>query len=520
MSKYNVSTLAKKLSEKSGLNQTESELFIRKMFDVANQGLETDKLLKMKWLGSFKVTSVKKRESVDVNTGERILIEGRDKISFTPDSILKEIVNKPFAQFETVVVEDGVEFDDIDRKFDAVSTVDEAADDGAIESANQQEIQSEKGDDPIANSNRVSSVLENVSADLNTPVDMREASVTVSQDSVLSLSETSNVAPGVVDFLDSPSPEETSSQVIVVGDETSVILDNPEHQDESEHQDEPKHLGELCVLKEIDGQENNENQEGTEIVNSKVREESVNLPAASTSEAAHSDEQKNRLEYLENQAEIMMEEEKELRKHHFVLPKYLVIVVILVFLVMIGGFGWFAFNYGKIAAQRDHLAMQLDWYQAKTSKVQAKAKAKPKKVVAQPKAVDEDVQDEHLREKACQDSLRLVKASEAVEAAENAKKKQGDGQLDKQDNQNKLKPSNSIGKYDDDVRVRTGAYRIVGVAQVVKVSAGQTLASISSRYLGPGMECYVEALNGITTVKVGQSVKIPKLELKKKNKTE
>ena len=119
MSKNSLTVLAQKLAEKTGISQQDAELFIRKMFDVANEGLQADKQVKMKWLGTFKVTSVKDRESVDVNTGERIVIEGRDKISFTPDTILKEIINKPFAQFETVVVNDGVEFDEIDRKFEA-----------------------------------------------------------------------------------------------------------------------------------------------------------------------------------------------------------------------------------------------------------------------------------------------------------------------------------------------------------------------------------------------------------------
>ena len=117
MSKSNISRLAKSISSKHGLTQAEAERFISKMFEVANEGLHEDKLLKIKWLGTFKVTPVKDRESVDVNTGERIVIEGRDKISFTPDNILKEIVNKPFAQFETVVVNDGVDFSDIDEKF-------------------------------------------------------------------------------------------------------------------------------------------------------------------------------------------------------------------------------------------------------------------------------------------------------------------------------------------------------------------------------------------------------------------
>lgn len=118
MSKISLSDLAQRLAEKSGISLQDAELFIRKMFDVANEGLQSDKLVKMKWLGTFKVMAVKDRESVDVNTGERIIIEGRDKISFTPDNILKEIVNKPFAQFETVVVNDGVDFDEIDRKFE------------------------------------------------------------------------------------------------------------------------------------------------------------------------------------------------------------------------------------------------------------------------------------------------------------------------------------------------------------------------------------------------------------------
>ena len=117
MNKSSLSVLAKAVASKRGLTQAEAERFIATMFEVAGAGIQEDKLLKMKWLGTFKITSVKDRESVDVNTGERILIEGRDKISFTPDNILKEIINKPFAQFETVVVNDGVDFSDIDEKF-------------------------------------------------------------------------------------------------------------------------------------------------------------------------------------------------------------------------------------------------------------------------------------------------------------------------------------------------------------------------------------------------------------------
>ena len=117
MNRSSMSILARILAEKNNMTISEAEAFIKQMFDVANGVMQSDKQLKIRWLGTFKVTSVKDRESVDVNTGERIIIGGRDKITFTPDNILKEIVNKPFAQFETVVVNDGVDFSEIDRKF-------------------------------------------------------------------------------------------------------------------------------------------------------------------------------------------------------------------------------------------------------------------------------------------------------------------------------------------------------------------------------------------------------------------
>ena len=130
MSKFSLNTLGKLLADKSGLSQVEAELFIRKMFDVFNQGLDADKQVKIKWLGTFKVQATKDRESINVNTGERFTIEGRDKLTFTPDNILKEIVNKPFAQFETVVVNDGVDFDEIDEKFGEEQTEDAPEDKG------------------------------------------------------------------------------------------------------------------------------------------------------------------------------------------------------------------------------------------------------------------------------------------------------------------------------------------------------------------------------------------------------
>ena len=177
MSKISLSDLAQRLAEKSGISLQDAELFIRKMFDVANEGLQSDKLVKMKWLGTFKVMAVKDRESVDVNTGERIIIEGRDKISFTSDNILKEIVNKPFAQFETVVVNDGVDFDEIDRKFE------NAEEDGSV----------------------FDSTLECVPDSDNSSLESF-----VEQDSP--------VTSGVIDFLDEENDAPVSDEMIVIGE--------------------------------------------------------------------------------------------------------------------------------------------------------------------------------------------------------------------------------------------------------------------------------------------------------------
>ena len=210
-------------------------------------------------------------------------------------------------------------------------------------------------------------------------------------------------------------------------------------------------------------------------------------------------------------------------KRHIVLPRSLVVAASVVFLAMIGGFGWFAFNYGKMAAQRDHLALQLDNYQQIATEKKAPAKSA-------------STQEEILRKKAIEDSVRMAQASEAVKKVENAEQNM-DATADKQSidvksaeakkhaeakkteearKQAEKHAAQASSKYDQDARVRTGAYRIIGVSEVVTAREGQTIKSLSQKYLGPGMECYVEALNGNSLLKPGQKVKIPKLELKKK----
>lgn len=485
MSKNSLNVLAEKLAEKSGLSQIESELFIRKMFDVCHQGLAADKMVKMRWLGTFKVTSVKDRESVDVNTGERIIIEGRDKISFTPDNILKEIVNKPFAQFETVVVNEGVDFDSIDKKYED-SLEDE-------EQEREQEV-------------------------IKPAVDVVEPLLPENSFS------TESTASGVIDFLDIPETPSEESNVVVIGEETAEISEEKESEVDTSVQESEKVMEETmdsCAeTVESHGETSNE------LPVSDSLEEPKEEFAANVSDNSRKD-------ISDNEAES--DDEAEIRRRHFIIPKYTVIVASIILLLLIGGFGWFAFNYGQMAAQRDHLALQLAQYKEGKESVMKFAKVKS--------------QEQILQQKARQDSLRMAQASEAVKAAEKAdslkmiaaekamsEKNQKSDHIQLADNkkvsekvvaekkmadQKKLDKAAehakvTSGKYDSDPRVRTGAYRIVGVDQIVTVGDHQTLSSLSKRYLGPGMECYIEALNGNSTIKSGQKIKIPKLELKKK----
>lgn len=464
MRKFSLNTLGKLLADKSGLSQVEAELFIRKMFDVCNQGLDADKQVKIKWLGTFKVQATKDRESINVNTGERFTIEGRDKLTFTPDNILKEIVNKPFAQFETVVVNDGVDFDEIDEKFGEEQTEDAPA--------------------------QVIDFLD------------EEKTATPNPEVVVIRSEKEK---------EKEAEDELAKQIAIEQAKLERLKQAQLEQEriqkeklEKEKQEQERLEQERLEQERLE-QERLE-QEKLELAQQQQALKAVVEPAVPASDESEEEE----------------EEEESSNSHHIVIPRYLVVAVCLIVVALIGGMGWFAFNYGQMTAQRDHLAMQLNQYH------QAPAKKVPAKPAAAPLS-----QEQKLRQKAMEDSIRMAKTAEAVKLAENSDEESANAEKAKQAEakakaeakekakdkaEEKATSKIASSQYDKDARVRTGAYRIIGVAQTVTVGAGQTLEQISTRYLGSGMECYVEALNGTSTVKAGQKIKIPKLELKKKKK--
>lgn len=474
MSKFSLNTLGTLLADKSGLSQVEAELFIRKMFDVCNQGLDADKQVKIKWLGTFKVQATRDRESINVNTGERFTIEGRDKLTFTPDNILKEIVNKPFAQFETVVVNDGVDFDEIDEKFGEEQTEDAPSE--VIDFLDEEEAATHNPDVVVIGSEKEKE--KEAEDELAKQIAIEQAKL---------------------EKLKQAQLEQERIQ------KEKLEKEKQEQERLEQERLEQERLEQERLEQERLEQERLE-QEKLELAQQQQALKAVVEPAVPASDESEEEE----------------EEEVSSNSHHIVIPRYLVVAVCLIVVALIGGMGWFAFNYGQMTAQRDHLAMQLNQYH------QAPAKKVPAKPAAAPLS-----QEQKLRQKAMEDSIRMAKTAEAVKLAENSDEESASAEKAKQTEvkakaeakekakdkaEEKATSKIASSQYDKDARVRTGAYRITGVAQTVTVGAGQTLEQISTRYLGSGMECYVEALNGTSTVKAGQKIKIPKLELKKKKK--
>lgn len=547
MSKSSLSVLAKAVASKRGLTQAEAERFIATMFEVAGAGIQEDKLLKMKWLGTFKITSVKDRESVDVNTGERILIEGRDKISFTPDNILKEIINKPFAQFETVVVNDGVDFSDIDEKFANMEREEEelqlqkeqeqqlqkeqvSHDEEVVqeeqnaelpreEELSQEEVHSQEvelnGDLSQEAKKSQESLLDaelraleggqkdERSQEVNTPISEETVALSselknaeISEDDISETSE-DNISDTSEDNL-SQTSEDTISKTEENGipDEVGILIS---HLKENESEAE-----EIERVEEAKVNEEAEVQKAAEAHVEKTPAEAKVVVSQSNVE------NKKQPEYDETLDE---DEAYASDSHHLVIPKYVVALVCVVFVALLGGLCWFAFIYGKMQARQEQMEMQL-----KAIKPQPQPKPKPKVVApvdtAKSVASSDDKTDaenvpangaqvnneqtDHaqlaMKKKAKQDSIRMAQANNAVKMAEKA------------------------SEYLNDPRIRTGAYRIVGVEKTVTAKSGQTLAGLSKLHLGSGMECYMQAINGCSEIKPGQKVKIPKLELKRKGK--
>ena len=468
MSKIGINELAAVLAGKHGLEQAKAEIFVRQVFDVINDGLRNEKLAKIKGLGTFKVTSVSARKSVDVNTGEAIIIEGRDKISFTADSVMKDIVNAPFAQFETVVVNDGVDFSGIDDKY------------------KDEMVASDEG-----NEETVTAEMEvSVPGGLIQTTDKEENSQNYqSQDDIVS-EETSNNDEGNLQD-ETPDAEETPQ-------------DEPQDVKNEEARTEDNGITASVLQKTIS-----------------PNEDEVLLPKWQADRIISEND---------NLVQANDRLHDALRAANVKARIYIYIIVALV-IAMLSLFYFLNNELQRRDKRIEHLEAQTSSMVDHMIKSQASvidsvaAKARRDSIEEARKMMEQKKQQEEMNAKKAEaEKVANVKSAEVnpvhkkEASASQAKVDRPAAKVETVAAPAKTsKPVVNNAEYNKDPRVRTGAYIITGIASTVTVRKGQTIASISKSHLGPGMECYVEAVNGgKKTVAVGDKVNIPALKLKGK----
>ena len=391
MSKLNLYDLCGVLVSKNGLEDKEARRFVQAMFDIIQEGLDEDKIVKVTGPGTFKIIDVDARESINVNTGGRVLIGGHSKLTFTPDSVMKEIVNKPFSQFETVVLNDGVDFPET-----------------------QEEEGAPEAEESLA----------------NPAVDKKPEPIVDKKPELVTVSETNTEVHAEVEADDASAVESSTS----VEPDVKVEFSPPVDEDGSE-----------------------------------------------------------------------TEEEEERGENSY---RWLLYCATILLLVVAAAYGGYLYGKYEMSEEIAHEQMLTDLKVAEETTQKAKWES-VKDTTAQ--VVDATkigaISTERIKHETKKEENVAEKTAAVEKDNEDVKKKQQETADDSK-------------KYEDkDARVRTGAYKIVGLGKTVKAKAGQTVEDIAKRNLGPGMSCYVEVYNdlkGTTVLKEGQTINIPKLQLKKR----
>lgn len=448
-----VSDFASELVGRYGLKEEEATEFISAMFDIICEQLDgADKQVKVKGLGTFKVTSVGARASVDVNTGERIIIEGRNKISFTPEVMLRDRVNRPFVQFETVVLNDGVDFSEIDNEFNG-SKQEVAASDSTVETANE----------TVADDTE-EVAEETVVETIDEPVDESIVGAEEDKSDVAIEEKASDVVPENV--MDQGQKEEAKPEL------------------ENEYGHEP--------MSEVEADNSDESQQST-----------VGLSSDDSVEKSSDDSQQSSVvssETTPQPKEVVVAEGCKQRNPRLM---YWFSIASFVLLIFIGVGMYFLYEQVKaknVAIEQLQTKLAMHSMALKSAAVESKQDVAPKKNIVA-------------------DTTEAAKQVATTEAAETVAKEEMSKPIEKTHEppvaeKKKANVPKPAADYNFDVRVRTGAYIIVGEETSVTVRSGQTLASISKAYLGPGMECYVEVFNNRKEVKPGDKLRIPKLKIK------
>ena len=498
-----VNDFARELSEKYGLSLGDASDFVSAMFDVVKEELDgADSSVKIKGFGTFKVSAVGARASVDVNTGERIIIDGRNKISFTPEVLLRDRVNRPFVQFETVVLNDGVDFSEIDEESE------EELD--SVTETEPQEVQlsptaptGQPTDQPTL-SEQPQGVQLSPTAPTGQPTDQLTDQPTLSeQTQEVQLSPTAPTSQPTDQSTDQPTLSEQTQGV-------QLSSTAPTSQSTSQPADQPTF---------------SEQPQGVQLSPTAPTSQSIDQstnpqsPSETASKAVNTEEHRDMARRLMTPKTETIEEDSEESDDKTTAtvpeaddegiviggcrqrsPRIMYVLTIASFLILVSlGIGMY-FLYQRIE-EKNHVIDRLESRLYAQQEAAERADAQPAVAVKDTIVSNDSLHAAELRaaEKAKKDSIAASKS--AVEAKVS---------------HSSVVPSTATtpSDYNYDTRVRTGAYIIVGVAKTVTVQPGQTLASISKAYLGEGMECYVEVLNNRHSVKAGKKLKIPQLKLK------
>ena len=497
-----VNDFARELSEKYGLSLGDASDFVSAMFDVVKEELDgADSSVKIKGFGTFKVSAVGARASVDVNTGERIIIDGRNKISFTPEVLLRDRVNRPFVQFETVVLNDGVDFSEIDEESEEeLDSVTETEPQGVQLSPTAPTNQST---DQPAPAEQPQGVQLSSTAPTSQPTDQSTDQPTHSaQPQGVQLSPTAPTSQPTDQLTDQPTLSEQPQGV-----QLSPTAPTSQSTDQPTPAEQPQgvQLSPTAPTGQPTGQPTDQSA-------------NPQSPSATASKAVNTEEHRDMARRLMTPKTETIEDSEELDDKTTATapeaddegiviggcrqrsPRIMYVLTIASFIILVSlGIGMY-FLYQRIE-EKNHVIDRLESRLYAQQEAAERADAQPAVAVKDTIVPNDSLRaaELHAAEKAKKDSIAASKSAAEAKAS-----------------QSSVAPSTATtpSDYNYDTRVRTGAYIIVGVAKTVTVQPGQTLASISKAYLGEGMECYVEVLNNRHSVKAGEKLKIPQLKLK------
>ncbi|MDD7659492.1 MAG: HU family DNA-binding protein [Bacteroidales bacterium] len=491
----NIKDLAKIVADRYDMHQQDAEKFMDDMFSLIRSALINDEQVKIKGLGTFKVQTVKERASVNVNTGEKVMINSHDRISFTPDATMRDSVNKPFAHFVTVPLNEGVVFDDMDDMSKVADSTEHKgrnlkSDGYDILEHSAETTVTANTDTGVNTDTGINSgqedIVETLSSELQPAASLKRA---VQEDIVETVAtpvdNASNVAAHEAGTAIPKADQHERKAVMQMVQDDENRVDNSE-QDEIGNDMPEQSAGKLNVMT-IDTAEDStsgkENQEPTIVSLSEPEEYKTNDNQTEENTTAMSDEKNLNPSVAED------------NDHSFLISLLLGLAVFVVGVIV-----------GRATAD---ITMQ---------DVKAYLGLKPEVKVH---VIYKRLPAPSPEKKDSTAGKKDVPTAENKKVAPAAMGKTDKNTIKVADTEKKPVEKKAADKpmanenYNKDPRVRTGAYIITGVQQTVTAAEGETVASISKRYLGPGMECYVEALNG-KTISAGQKVKIPALKLKKK----